>query len=175
MSATTAHVALGSNLGDREATLRSAVADLRAVDGVTVTAVSALYETAPIGGPDKQGPYLNAAASVETALEPLALLDLLQAIEAAHHRERVVLWGPRTLDLDLLLYGDVVMRSDRLTLPHPRLAERRFVLAPLADIAATARLPTTGARIDALFAGLPPATPADRADRVAVDWASVAG
>lgn len=126
----TAYIALGSNLGDREEHLRFAVENL-----VGLRAVSGLYETDPIGGPDDQGPYLNMVAEVETRLDPFALLAMCRRIEAGAGRERKVRWGPRTLDLDVLLYEGVRIESDELTVPHPRMAERRFVLAPLAEIA----------------------------------------
>lgn len=125
-----AFVALGSNLGDRESYLRGALAELG-----TVVAESQVYETAPVGGPDDQGPYLNMVVEVETTLDPFALLRRCQRIEAEAMRQRVVRWGPRTLDVDIVLYEGVTTQSDELTLPHPRFTERRFVLAPLAEIA----------------------------------------
>ncbi len=127
---TTAYVALGSNLGDRREHLRFAVLNLPGV-----RATSGVYETDPVGGPDDQGPYLNMVAEVETRWDPYKLLDACHRIERAANRERTVRWGPRTLDLDLLLYDDVHIQSDELTLPHPRMWERRFVLAPLSEIA----------------------------------------
>ncbi len=129
-----ATIALGSNLGDRQDHLARAAHAIAALDGVTVTARSRLYETAPVGGPDNQGPFLNAALAVDTALQPAQLLAALHRIEAEHERVRQVRWGPRTLDLDLLTHGETVIDSGNLTVPHPRLAERHFVLAPLADI-----------------------------------------
>ncbi|MFK8024345.1 MAG: 2-amino-4-hydroxy-6-hydroxymethyldihydropteridine diphosphokinase [Ilumatobacter sp.] len=125
-----AYVALGSNLGDRLGFLRHGVGALG-----NVTAMSDVYETDPVGGPDDQGPYLNMVVEVETSLDPFALLRRCQRIEAEAMRQRLVHWGPRTLDVDIILFDDVEMRSDDLTIPHPRFAERRFVLAPLADIA----------------------------------------
>lgn len=126
-------VALGSNLGDRVAHLKSAVSKLSQIG--TIRAESAVYETDPIGGPDDQGAYLNMVVSVETDLDPYAFLRGLHAIEASELRERVVRWGPRTLDLDVIFYDDISLNDEHLTIPHPRWAERRFVLAPLADIA----------------------------------------
>ena len=123
-------VALGSNLGDRAEFLKYAVSQL---DGVV--ALSQVFETDPIGGPDNQGPYLNMAALVETELDPFALIRRLQRIEAEAGRQRVIRWGPRTLDLDLLFYDDVTITGEDLTVPHPRYAERRFVLAPLSEVA----------------------------------------
>ena len=125
-----AYVALGSNLGDRRAYLRTAVDELG-----SVTAMSQIYETEPVGGPEAQGPYLNMVVRVETNLDPFALLRRCQHIEQTALRQRVVHWGPRTLDIDLLLYDDVRIFSDDLTIPHPRINERRFVLAPLNEIA----------------------------------------
>jgi dihydroneopterin aldolase/2-amino-4-hydroxy-6-hydroxymethyldihydropteridine diphosphokinase len=126
-------VALGSNLGDREAHLRLAVDQLDRLG--QVTAMSDVYETEPIGGPDEQGAYLNMVAVVATALDPFAFLRRCQRIEVLARRERLVHWGPRTLDVDVLFFDDVVVESPELSLPHPRVHERRFVLAPLADVA----------------------------------------
>lgn len=125
-------IALGSNLGDREAHLRFAVEKLAALG--QVRAVSSFHETEPAGYAG-QGRFLNAAAVLETELEPPALMRELLRIEAERGRERRIRNGPRTLDLDLLMYGDLAMDVPGLTLPHPRLHERLFVLAPLAEIA----------------------------------------
>lgn len=133
MPAATSHrgfLALGSNLGDREGYLRFAVRQLG-----NVVAMSQVYETAPVGGPDDQGPYLNMVVEVETSLDPFALLRRCQRIEAEAARQRLVRWGPRTLDVDIVAYDDIEIASAELTVPHPRFAERRFVLAPLSDIA----------------------------------------
>ena len=124
-------VALGSNLGNREAHLRFAIERL----GESVVAQSQVFETDPVGGPDGQGAYLNMAVVLETELDPYALLRWLHRIEADAGRERVVHWGPRTLDLDLLFFDDVVITGGNLAVPHPRYAERRFVLAPLSEVA----------------------------------------
>jgi 2-amino-4-hydroxy-6-hydroxymethyldihydropteridine diphosphokinase len=123
---------LGSNVGDRRAHLETALSDLRA--RLEVLAVSRFVATEPVGGPP-QGEFLNAAALVETELSPRALLELAHALEDAAGRQREVRWGPRPLDIDLLLYGDEVVRDADLVIPHPRLHERRFVLEPLAEIA----------------------------------------
>lgn len=125
-----AYVALGSNLGDRESYLRLGVAGLG-----HVTAMSSVYETDPVGGPDGQGAYLNMVVEVETSLDPFALLRRCQRIEAEAMRQRVVRWGPRTLDVDIIRFGDISIDSEDLVVPHPRFAERRFVLEPLAEIA----------------------------------------
>lgn len=124
-------VGLGSNQGDRLRHLVSAVDQLRSTG--RVAAVSSLYETAPVGGPE-QDPFLNAVALVETDLEPIAMLDRIQAIEQAHGRTREVRWGPRTLDLDLVTSDTGPSSDARLTLPHPLAAERGFVLRPLCDV-----------------------------------------
>ncbi|MCB9381616.1 MAG: 2-amino-4-hydroxy-6-hydroxymethyldihydropteridine diphosphokinase [Acidimicrobiaceae bacterium] len=123
-------VALGSNLGDREGYLRFAVRELG-----NVTAMSQIFETEPIGGPGGQGAFLNMVVEVETALDPFAFLRRCQRIEANALRQRLVRWGPRTLDVDLLFYDDMRIESEALMLPHPRIFERRFVLAPLAEVA----------------------------------------
>lgn len=124
-------VALGSNLGDSEATLRQAIEDLETLG--RVVAVSQLFESDPIGGPE-QDPFLNAVAVVETNVEPRAFLKGLHVIEGEHGRAREVHWGPRTLDLDLIAVGDETSNREELVLPHPRAAERAFVLAPLVAI-----------------------------------------
>ena len=129
-----AYLALGSNLGDRPTHLQSAVDGLATADGVEIVAISRVYETAPVGGPP-QDAYLNAVVAIETALDPHALLALAQRIERDAQRVRAERWGPRTLDVDLLLYDDVRLSDPDLTLPHPRMRERGFVLAPLRDVA----------------------------------------
>ncbi len=155
MSETRAFVAFGANLGNRLRTFRDAVRRLDRTDGVAVCAMSRLYETAPVGGPGGQEPYYNAAVELRTELTPEALLDALQEIEAAHQRTRTVAWGPRTLDLDLLFYGGLIMETPRLTIPHPMMRQRRFVLRPLADIAPGAVDPVTGQTVANLLAALP--------------------
>jgi 2-amino-4-hydroxy-6-hydroxymethyldihydropteridine diphosphokinase len=129
-----AFLALGSNLGDRRAHLSAALEALRQA-GVSVERVSSLYETRPVGGPAGQGDYLNACVQVRTQLEPLELLRLLLRIEESLGRVRRERFDPRSIDLDLLLYEDRVLADPELTLPHPRLHERLFVLIPLAEIA----------------------------------------
>ncbi|HTU50827.1 MAG TPA: 2-amino-4-hydroxy-6-hydroxymethyldihydropteridine diphosphokinase [Acidobacteriaceae bacterium] len=141
--ATTAYIALGANLGDREGTLRSAIAALRHLG--SVEAASSFYETAPVGIVE-QPDFLNAVVALQTALPPQELMAALLRIEQQHGRDRSasVPKGPRTLDLDLLSYGDLMMETPTLTLPHPSLAERRFVLVPLAEIAPQWRHPVSG-------------------------------
>jgi 2-amino-4-hydroxy-6-hydroxymethyldihydropteridine diphosphokinase len=143
MSSSLALIGLGSNLGDREATLRGAIAALGNSPGVVVRSVSSFHETEPIGGPAGQGMFLNAAAVLETTLDPLELLKILQAIEARFGRVRTVHWGERTLDLDLLLYGDQIIDTPELSVPHLRFTTRRFVLEPLAEVAPIAIDPVT--------------------------------
>jgi len=128
-----AFVGLGANLGDRRANLRDAVGGLGA-EGDLV-AVSPLYETDPVGGPEDQGPYLNLVVELATASTPRQLLERCQRLEEAAQRVRTVRFGPRTLDADVLLVGDLAVDEPDLIVPHPRMWERRFVLAPLADLA----------------------------------------
>lgn len=124
-----AFIALGSNLGDRERYLRFAVRELG-----NVVSMSQVFETEPVGGPEDQGAYLNMVVKIETPLDPYALIRRCQRIEANALRQRIVHWGPRTLDVDLLFYDDVHITSEQLTVPHPRIFERRFVLAPLSEV-----------------------------------------
>ena len=139
-----AYVALGANLGDRKATLRAAVRLLAEVGGVEVVAVSTLRETDPVGVVD-QPRFLNGAVAVETELEPRELLDVLLDVERRLGRVRDGRrWGPRVVDLDLLIYGDLVVDEPGLRIPHPRLHERRFVLEPLADLDPTLEIPGRG-------------------------------
>ena len=133
-----AAIGLGSNLGDRAANIANGVAALGELG--SLYRVSTLYETAPIGGP-KQGPFLNAVAVVETELPPGVLLERCLEIERESGRERRERWGPRTLDLDILLYGSQTVDGPGLTVPHPRLTERRFVLEPLLEVWPDAALP----------------------------------
>lgn len=154
MAIETAYIGLGSNLssvaGDSKATLLAAIERLGALG--TVSARSSFYETEPVGDAD-QPRFVNAVVAVETELPPLALLDRLLAIEREFGRDRShsVAKGPRTLDLDLLLMGDCVLNEDRLTLPHPEMAIRRFVLAPLAEIAPEIVHPVAGKTISTLL------------------------
>jgi 2-amino-4-hydroxy-6-hydroxymethyldihydropteridine diphosphokinase len=149
-----AYVGLGSNLGDREATIRAAVLELDAAEGVDVVAVSTLVDTEPVGYTD-QPRFLNGAAALESRLEPRELLDLLLAVEARFGRDRAAVptQGPRTLDLDLLLYGDARIDEPGLEIPHPRLHERAFVLGPLAELDPALELPGKGS-IQTLLRGL---------------------
>ncbi|ANY15119.1 2-amino-4-hydroxy-6-hydroxymethyldihydropteridine diphosphokinase [Bordetella pseudohinzii] len=134
-----AYVGLGANLGDGAATLRAVLAEIAALPGVRACRASPFYRSAPVqaSGPD----FINAVAELDTTLAPLELLDALQALELRHGRERPYKNAPRTLDLDLLLYDGQRMDTPRLTLPHPRLHERAFVLYPLRDLAPGLQLP----------------------------------
>jgi len=157
---TVAYVGLGANIGEPRRQLLGALDELDRLPGTRLRARSSLYRSAPVGYAE-QPDFLNAVAALDTSLEPEALLDALQAIERGHGRERSFRNAPRTLDLDLLLYGDRVDRSERLTLPHPRMHERSFVLQPLAEIAPDAAVPGRGTA-----RGLLEALDAPRAERL---------
>ena len=146
---TVAYVGLGANLGAREETLHRAVELLGAADGVDVLAVSQLHETEPVGVVD-QPPFLNGAVAIETARAPRDLLDLLLEIERLLGRVRDERWGPRTIDLDLLVYGDEVVDEPGLRVPHPRLHERRFALEPLVELEPELDVPGHGLVSDVL-------------------------
>jgi 2-amino-4-hydroxy-6-hydroxymethyldihydropteridine diphosphokinase len=140
-------IAFGANLGDRAATIRAAASDIDALEGTSLIVLSSLVESAAVKlqGVDFDAPeYLNAVALVETALEPHDLLDALNVIEKTHGRERHERWGDRTLDLDIITYDILEMSDDRLTLPHPRAAERSFVLAPWLELDPDAAIPGRG-------------------------------
>lgn len=143
-------IALGSNLGDRLGNLQGGLDALAGTPGLEFVAVSPVYETAPVGGPG-QADFLNAVLIAAARLPPRALLERCHSVEAAFGRTREVVWGPRTLDLDLIVYGDVVSDDPALTLPHPRAHERAFVLAPWLAADPDAQLPGHG-RVDALLA-----------------------
>ena len=134
------YIGIGSNLNDPTAQVRQAFQELASLPRTRCTARSPLYRSAPVG-PAGQPDYINAVAGVATELAPETLLAALQAIEHAHGRVRTQRWGPRTLDLDILLYGEAIRQDPRLTIPHPRLRERAFVLYPLRDIAPDLSIP----------------------------------
>jgi 2-amino-4-hydroxy-6-hydroxymethyldihydropteridine diphosphokinase len=137
-------LALGSNLGDRLGMLQAALDALGKMPGVQVVAVSGVYETAPVGGPPGQDPYLNAVILVDTTLPASVLLERCLAVEGALGRHRTERWGPRTLDIDVITYDDQVSADEALTLPHPRAYERAFVLVPWLSVDQGATLPGRG-------------------------------
>jgi 2-amino-4-hydroxy-6-hydroxymethyldihydropteridine diphosphokinase len=156
----TAYIALGSNLGDRAGILLAAVRELNSTPGVRVTRLSTFHDTAPVGGPTDQPRFLNGAAELATTLGPEELLAALLAVEQKFGRVRREKDGPRTLDLDLLLYDDLIRTESDPIVPHPRMHERRFVLAPLAELAAGVIVPGIGKTVKGLFDELPhPPTP----------------
>ena len=129
---TVAVLALGANLGDREATLRRAALDLAGHPRITLLRASPVVRSRPVGGPPDQGDYLNAVIEVETELSPFGLLSACQEVEQLHHRVRTQRWGPRTLDVDIIVYGELRLDEPDLTVPHLLAAERAFVLVPWA-------------------------------------------
>ena len=135
MMATVAYIALGANLGDRQKSIGEALLKLEGAPGVNIGSVSTLIENPAVGGPPDSPAFLNAAAEVITSLDAPGLMKTLLQTERDMGRVRSQPWGPRIIDLDLLLFGDLVLNSNDLTVPHPRMAQRRFVLAPLAQIA----------------------------------------
>ena len=155
MTPVRAFLGIGSNLGDRLAYLQGAVDGLAATDGVEVVALSAVIETDPVG--PEQPDYLNAVVAVDTTLSPRALLEAGQRLEQEAERVREQRWGPRTLDVDVLLYGDEQVDEPDLVIPHPRWAERDFVLAPLADLGYPGVEPRewTGVRLTGLTLQVP--------------------
>lgn len=151
-------IGLGSNLGDRASLLDVAIQNLSRVAQTTLLAKSRYHETPPIGGPAEQHAFLNGAALVDTALAPTQLLDEVATIEKDLGRQRVIRWGPRAIDLDLLLYDDLVIDSNDLQIPHPRMAWRRFVLVPSAEVAPTMPHPKIGWTVEQLLRHLDTAT-----------------
>ena len=149
----TAHclIGCGANEGARREQLNQAIDMLRFMPGVRLIDVSQFLETLPVGGPPGQSPYLNAACLIETSFKPAEVLDMLLAVENTLHRSRETRWGPRTIDLDLLLYDDCVLKTECLQVPHPRMTTRRFVLEPAAAIAADLKHPVAGCTIRELL------------------------
>ncbi|WP_114313472.1 2-amino-4-hydroxy-6-hydroxymethyldihydropteridine diphosphokinase [Thermus caldifontis] len=147
-----AYVGLGSNLGDRAGYLLKALSLLSRLEKTHFLRLSPVYETEPVGPP--QPLYLNLVAEVDTELSPRAFLEGLLTVEQSLGRKRKERWGPRTIDLDLLLYGDLVLQEEGLEVPHPRLSERAFVLVPLADLIPEGRHPVLGRTFAELLASL---------------------
>jgi 2-amino-4-hydroxy-6-hydroxymethyldihydropteridine diphosphokinase len=145
-----AYIGLGSNLEDPRAQVEQAFAELDGLRDTNLLARSALYRSRAVG-PGIQPDYINAVALVDTRLTPIALLDALQTIEQSHRRVRIEHWGPRTLDLDILLIDDLVIANDRLKVPHPYLTQRHFVIYPLAEITPSLVLPD-GTKLNTLIA-----------------------
>lgn len=137
-----AYISLGSNMGDKEEALRHAVALLNEHEGIHVLAVSSIYDTDPVGY-EEQDVFLNIVVKIETILAAQPLLEVCQKIEQELKRVRIIRWGPRTIDLDILLFNDEVIETDTLSVPHPRMHERAFVLVPLMELDKAIALPTT--------------------------------
>ena len=144
------YIGLGSNLGNKSENLNKALDMLAETPHVKVLSVSKFYETVPVGIKD-QPDFLNAAAKVDTTLEPLDFLDVCQSIEKSLKRIRTVRWGPRTIDIDILLYGNLIFRTERLIIPHPEMCKREFVLRPLNEIAPEVIEPVNGMTIAMLY------------------------
>lgn len=148
-----AFISLGSNMGDKEEALRQAVALLDGHEAINVTAVSSIYDTDPVGYED-QDVFLNIVVKIDTTLEAQPLLEVCQQIEQELKRVRIVRWGPRTIDLDILLYHHDNIETETLIVPHPRMHERAFVLVPLAEIAKDVVLPSTNKTVAAHLAAV---------------------
>jgi 2-amino-4-hydroxy-6-hydroxymethyldihydropteridine diphosphokinase len=155
MEEVTAYIALGANIGERAINIQKAVDAINHTNGVTVGSVSRSFENSAVGGPEGSPDFLNAVVEVETSLEPGALLLRLLDIERSLGRERREKWGPRIIDLDLILYGDQIIDTPELKIPHPLMHQRRFVLEPLVEIAPGVRHPILNKTARQLLAELP--------------------
>ncbi|MDQ0430893.1 2-amino-4-hydroxy-6-hydroxymethyldihydropteridine diphosphokinase [Planomicrobium stackebrandtii] len=144
------YLSLGSNMGDRFEMLRQAVSQLADHPAITVTRISSLYETDPVGFTDQE-PFLNMVVQLETELDAFGLLDVCQEVEQNLNRKRLIRWGPRTIDLDILLYNQEILKTERLIVPHPRMYERAFVVIPLLEVNPNLEVPdvleTSGVRL----------------------------
>lgn len=130
----TCYLGIGSNLGDRQKFIRSAIKKIRTLKDTKIIKISRIIETEPIGGPAGQGKFLNAALKIKTNLSPSILLKKLKRIEKELGRTKTVRWGPRTIDLDILFYADKIIKRKALKVPHPKIFEREFVIRPLLEI-----------------------------------------
>ena len=165
----TAYLALGANLGDRECTMRLAIEVMNRHPSIKIdlaSGVASLYESDAVGGPPDQGPYLNSVVRISTTLVPHELLDVVLSIEADLGRTRHERWEARTIDIDMLLFDDLIMTDERLTLPHPRLHERSFMLEPLAELAGDLIHPVLGLSISDLAQRVRDAFPGPRTTRI---------
>lgn len=150
--AITAYIGVGTNMGDKEANIRQALEMISQTPGVSLNRTASIYKTEPVGFEDQDW-FLNTVVEITTELPPLALLEKLLAIESRMGRVRTIHWGPRVIDLDIVLYGDMEIDTPQLTVPHPRMAERAFVLAPLAELKPELELKGLG-RVSKLAGGL---------------------
>ncbi|TYR78227.1 2-amino-4-hydroxy-6-hydroxymethyldihydropteridine diphosphokinase [Priestia megaterium] len=150
----TSFIALGSNIEDRMSYLEKGISCLNDHEQIKVVSMSSVYETAPVGYTE-QADFLNMVVEIRTTLSPLDLLDYLQEVERKQGRKREIVWGPRTLDLDILLYNEENIKSERLVIPHPHMTERAFVMVPLCEIADDLIIPTISKSVADLTAKLP--------------------